>query len=135
MGAPTPPPTVSWRKGSVAMKTWEWLFDQPLASAWLSSDHIEVARYVELVTGKGEFSMGAGVTKEGLFRTSSSHLAEIRNLSDRLGLSPKAVRALNVTLETEPEAADSADEVAERRAKREAKARAARASAAAESTR
>lgn len=114
---PKPPPPHVWAKKSKPAQLWSWLWSQPLANAWLDSDGSAVARYVELMTTDGALSLGAGQSMSVPLRTSSQHLAEIRNLEDRLGLTPKSLAQLGIQF-VDDEVTDESDEVSQRRKRR-----------------
>ena len=119
---PAVPPQFKWRKNGAELKVWAYLWASATSAHWDFSEAITVARYVELVAGKGKFSLGAGrVSDNQPFRIQPAMLAEIRNLEDRLALSVKTRQALGLVNEQpEPETDEAApvSEIEEARAAR-----------------
>ena len=119
---PAIPPQFKWKKNSAEVKVWEYLWGSPTAAHWDDSEAITVARYVELVSAKGRFSLGGGYVS-GLepYRLQTSIMPEIRNLEDRLALSVKTRQQLglvNVSPEPEPTETEAETEIDRKRAAR-----------------
>lgn len=80
--APALPPLRSW--GSADRKHWAELWAMPQATAWESGGHVEVVG--RLLALRHDFARTP--------RLASGLSAELRQLEDRLGLSPKALMGL-----------------------------------------
>lgn len=93
---PSPPPQYRWRKNGRSQKLWDWLWQQDTAKFWTASDSVSVARYTELMTGESIVSVGGHNTEKRFYRLQPTMLAEIRHLEDRLGLSLKSRRDLDL---------------------------------------
>lgn len=122
--APDPPEWVNL--GEAGSAWWEWAWSTPQACAWSEGDRVVVARRAALeddlaTIGRVESMDGMDVVcaenhsevraligrLAGLVTGRLSILKEMRELDDRLGLTPKAMAALRWTIVPDPEPVDA----------------------------
>lgn len=104
-----PVPSCPYRLGDRGRAWWKWAWRTPQAAAWGSSMAYVVARRAVLEDSlKDEFAVAT--------------LREMRELDDRLGLTPKSMAQLRWKIVAAvADVVPEADEVSQRRAEREAR--------------
>ncbi len=101
-----PPPFPEGKLSAADARVWAELWSTPAAAAWeLNSWHRVVARYLRMLRASDK-ALSAG-------EPSATLLAEVRQLEDRLGLTPVAMLRLRWEI-------DDSDEVAQARSARPA---------------
>lgn len=144
-GRPGPAPRLpkSVELAAAGAAWWRWAWRTPQAAAWSTGDLYAVARRAQLeddlaalrdVEGLDWDELGQVIDEWQQFKAVARSLAslvggklaiirEVRELEDRLGLTPKAMAQLRWTIKAETGVADKGsagdDEVAQRRAERE----------------
>lgn len=123
--AAAPGVPVGYEFGSEGSAWWDWAWKTPQAAAWNDGDAYVVARRasleddlatIERVEGLDLFEAAEADTAKELrslvSRISSlatgrvALMRECRELDDRLGLTPKGMRALRLTIGSEPSSGD-----------------------------